>query len=98
MSVIRKGKKISSTTVRFWKTPRNIIVLLMSTIGPNDRKATMLPVEKVPTNASARNESTVEHTLRMKAGACITSTELTAPLPSDCRKLCGIGDALQWLA
>ena len=53
----------------------------MSTIGPNTRNARIDAGVKVPTNDSATNASTVEHTEMTKASTLSTSTELTAPLP-----------------
>ena len=53
MAVITMGTTVSHITVLRLKTPRNMVVVLISTIGPKVRKASNEPVLKVPTKASA---------------------------------------------
>src|SRR5262249_15247507 len=61
--IMASGRMIRYATARGRNTPRNISVLLMSTIGPKVRKASTEAAVKVPLKASATKESTVEHTL-----------------------------------
>jgi hypothetical protein len=59
----------------------NMRELLISTIGPNTRKARIEPVVKVFEKERATKASTVEQIDRTQARTIITTTEMTGPVP-----------------
>jgi hypothetical protein len=73
----------------FAEPERNSSVLLMSIIAPNERKATIAPVENVPAKPSETNASTLEQMLSTYAVSCITITDRAGPVPSESIVACG---------
>ena len=71
-------------------TPRNIMVLFISIMGPKTRKLKIEPVLKSLTKVREINASTVEHTERTNARPCMTITDDRGPEPAAMIRLGGI--------